>query len=55
MVVSGVLSRAPDPWHLSADDAMGVGIDWLLLLGLSLLSLPVVGVALLVGRPERRG
>jgi len=41
---SFVLSRSRGRWHLQADDAMGAGIDFLILVGLSV----AIGVALLV-------
>jgi hypothetical protein len=37
-LTSLVLSRAPGRWHLEADDAMGAGIDFSILVGLSLAS-----------------
>lgn len=61
VVVSAVLARAPDPWHPSADDAMGTGIDFLMLSALGVASLVALGVALGMRRavagaaPERSG
>lgn len=46
MLTSALLSRAPEPWKLSGDDAMGVGIDILMLFGIALLSLVVLAVLL---------
>lgn len=43
-LTSFVLSRSRGRWHLQADDAMGAGIDFLILVGLSV----AIGVALLV-------
>jgi hypothetical protein len=45
-LVTGTLHHAPEPWHLSGDDAMGVGIDLLILCGLGLTSVAVLGVGL---------
>lgn len=53
LAVAAILHRAPPPWHLSADDAMGVGIDWLMLVGFALLSLVVEAVVLALARPRR--
>jgi ankyrin repeat protein len=52
--VTAVLSRADPPWHLSADDAMGVGIDYLFLLGIAIASLVVMLVAMGVRSYRRR-
>jgi hypothetical protein len=41
-----VLSRAPGPWRLEADDAMGVGIDNAILLVLAIACSVVLAVAL---------
>jgi len=57
-IVSGLLRRAGEPWRLSADDAMGVGIDFLLLLGIAIASGLVLAVALFVrsrARTRRSG
>jgi len=45
-----VLSRVPGPMHLSGDDAMGVGLDFALLVGVEILSALVLAVALLLQR-----
>ena len=45
-----LLSRAPEPWHLSGDDAMGVGIDFLLLCGIAAACLVVLLVSFWLGR-----
>lgn len=45
-VVGGLLSAAGPPWHLEADDAMGVAFDFLLLLGIAVSSIAVMGLAL---------
>lgn len=54
MLVAAIQSRAPNPWHASADDAMGTGIDFLLLAAGAILSSLVLGVALLAGRSAPR-
>jgi hypothetical protein len=46
VLVSALLSRAPEPWHLSGDDAMGVGIDFLILCALGALSVVLLPVGL---------
>jgi hypothetical protein len=43
-ITAFVLSRSPGRWHLQADDAIGAGIDFLILVGLSV----AIGVAVLV-------
>lgn len=48
VVVSAVLGRAPDPWHPSADDAMGSGIDFLVLCALGIVSVILLAIALAV-------
>jgi len=48
-----VLARAPEPWHLSGDDAMGVGIDFLALCGIALASFAALLTALLAARRHR--
>jgi len=47
-LVSGFLRRAERPWHLEADDAMGVGIDFLMLLGIAIASGVVLAIALVI-------
>jgi hypothetical protein len=49
-----ILSRAPSPWRLEADDAMGVGIDIALLVLVAGGSAAVLGVALLVRATAKR-
>ena len=53
-IVTGLLSRADHPWHLEADDAMGVGIDFLLLLGIAVSSVVVMVGAIVVRSYRRR-
>lgn len=48
MAVAAVLSRAPSPWRPSADDAMGAGIDFMVLTGMAIASGILLGLALLV-------
>ena len=43
-------AKAPPPWRLEADDAMGAGIDLMLLVVIAILSIAVFGVALAVKR-----
>jgi hypothetical protein len=51
-LVSALSSRLPGPCRLSADDAMGAGIDFMLLVGVSLLStVALVGAWALRRRP----
>lgn len=52
--VFSALARAPRPWRLEADDAMGAGIDFLLLCSIAILSIGVLGVAIAVGWHRRR-
>ena len=52
--VSWALSKAPRPWRPSADDAMGAGIDLLLLLAIAALSIAALGIAVKVSRPGRQ-
>jgi len=51
------LARAPAPWHLEADDAMGFGIDFVGLLAIAIAATLVLGVGLGVSRARaaRRG
>lgn len=53
--VSGVLRRSGPPWRASADDAMGVGIDFLMLLGLAVVSVIVLGAPVAVTSLRQRG
>jgi len=46
LAVSALLRRADPPWRPSADDAMGTGIDFLLLVGAGIASLAVLGAGL---------
>jgi hypothetical protein len=48
LAVAGLMVRLPAPWHASADDAMGTGIDFLILVALALASSVLLGLALLV-------
>jgi hypothetical protein len=50
-LVTAVLVRLPSRWRLSADDAMGAGIDFLMLLALAIASGVVLAVALALTRP----
>jgi hypothetical protein len=52
-VIAALLARAPRPWHLSGDDAMGVGIDFLLLLAAAGFSSVLLALAFLLARSER--
>lgn len=54
MLVAGLLARAPRAWKLSADDAMGVGISFLMLAGIAILSGVVLAVALALTRPASK-
>jgi len=57
LLTTAVERRLPSPWRMSADDAMGAGIDFLILLGLEASMLVAVTGALLVarrGRPDGR-
>jgi hypothetical protein len=47
-------SRAPRPWHLEADEAMGAGLDNLALLLVAVACALVLGVALTVRGARRR-
>jgi hypothetical protein len=55
LLVTAVQRRMPEPWRLSADDAMGVGIDLLILLGAAVASTVLLGLALLIERRLARG
>lgn len=46
VIVAAILAHAPEPWHPSADDAMGVGIDFLILVGIALTSVIVMSIVL---------
>jgi len=46
VATSALLHRAPPPWRPSADDAMGIGIDFLLLVGAGIGTLVALGGAL---------
>jgi hypothetical protein len=48
--IAALLARAPRPWHLSGDDAMGVGIDFLLLLAAVFASSAFLAMAFLLRR-----
>jgi len=50
-LVTAVLVRLPYRWRLSADDAMGAGIDFLLLLAIAIVSGVALAVALALTRP----
>lgn len=52
MAVTAVLSRLPSSWRLSADDAMGAGIDFLMLLALAIGSGILLAGALAFTRPR---
>lgn len=52
-VVAGLMARAPEPFRVSADDSMGLGIDWLVLLGMAIASSVVLAIALVIRRPAR--
>lgn len=53
LAVAHVLARAPQPWHLEADDAMGVGIYLAALFLVATLSVIAFSVALLMRRARR--
>lgn len=44
---AALLSRLPDPFHLSGDDAMGVGIVFLILVATAIVSAFLLGVLML--------
>ena len=46
LIVSAVLARAPVPWRLSGDDALGVGIDFMVLCALGVASVVLLAVGL---------
>jgi cytochrome c oxidase assembly factor CtaG len=48
VAVFWALSRAQSPWRLEADDAMGAGIDFMLLLGITTLSIVALAVTIAV-------
>lgn len=50
MLVAALLARVPGPWKLSADDAMGVGISFLMLAAIAIVSALVLAVALALSR-----
>jgi Mn2+/Fe2+ NRAMP family transporter len=50
-----LLHRAPEPFHPSADDAMGTGIDFLILAASAIASSVLFGLVLLVRRAVRSG
>jgi hypothetical protein len=54
LAVSALLHRADPPWRPSADDAMGAGIDFLLLVGAGITSVAVLGVGLTLQNLRRR-
>ena len=45
VVVSVILHQAERPWRPEADDALGAGINFVVLCSLALVSVPVVGTA----------
>ena len=49
-VTAAVLARVPGPMHLSADDAMGVGINGLLLVAVAIVSALVLAAVLWLRR-----
>jgi len=54
LAVSALLRRAAGPWRPSADDAMGTGMDFLLLAGVGLASLAVLASGLALRGVWRR-
>ena len=54
LVVAALVAHAPGPWRSSADDAMGTGIDFLLLVGMAIASAVLLGVALVIRNLVRR-
>jgi len=55
LAVTHVLVRAPQPWRLEADDAMGVGIYFAALLLVATMSVIFLAVALVIRRTRRPG
>jgi hypothetical protein len=54
VAVSALLRRAQEPWRPSADDAMGTGIDFLLLTGVGIASLAALAGGLTLRNLWRR-
>lgn len=54
VAVSALLHRADGPWRPSADDAMGTGIDFLLLTGVGMASLAFLASGLALRKLWRR-
>ena len=52
VAVTATLSRLPSPWRLSGDDAMGAGIDFLMLVALAIASGVLLAGALVLTRPR---
>lgn len=52
VAVMSILTRLPSPWRMSGDDAMGAGIDFLMLLALALGSAILLAGALTFTRPR---
>ena len=50
---AALLSRAPEPFHLSGDDAMGVGVMFLVLSAAAIASGLLLGALLLLDRRRR--
>jgi hypothetical protein len=50
---AALLARAPAPFHLSGDDAMGVGIDFMVLTAAAIVSALLLGLLLLADRRPR--
>lgn len=50
---AALLSRLPEPFHLSGDDAMGVGISFLALAAAAIVSALLLGILLLANRRWR--
>lgn len=55
LAVTHLLAHAPQPWHLEADDAMGVGIYMAALALVAVLSVIVLAIALVIQRARRTG
>lgn len=51
---AGLLARVPGPCHLSGDDAMGAGIDFIMLSGAAAASIAVLAIARVVRSLARR-
>jgi len=55
LAVMFALARAPHPWRLEADDAMGTGIVIAILVLVAALSIVLLAIALVIRRARRAG